>query len=383
MKALFRIIFGLIGVLLLAAIFIKVRYGGTVVSFPDRSTPPILKNAQLEVVATLDAAPGNIAVSSDGRVFFSFHPEGRPSRIKLAELAYDRAVPFPNPEMQRIQDDTPSLDTPLGVRIDAKGRLWTIDHGLHGLHTPRLFCFDIKTRALVHHFDFPSEVAGIGSFLQDLAVDPDGRYVYIADAGVMTKRPAIIVYDSLERVAFRRLERHGSVMDKEYLVNAKGRPLILLGGLFNVHVPLDSIALDRKGEWLYYGPMAHEDLFRIRAVDLADRGISDDELRRRVELFGPKVQTDGISTDSAGNIYLTDIEHGAIGILTAERQLKTLFIDPRLRWPDGLSFGPGGYLYIADSALPDQMMQTRSHMQANAPYYIYRVNVEKTAPAGQ
>jgi sugar lactone lactonase YvrE len=361
----------------------KARYGGTVVPFPERVTPPVIKDGHLEVVATLDVAPGNIAVSSDGRIFFTFHPEGRPTGTKLAELVNAHPVPFPNARIQTLTSGLPSLDTPLGVRLDSRGRLWVIDHGMHGLRTPRLFAFDIKTRAMADEYDFPRDVAGRGSFLQDLAVDPAGRYVYIADAGVMAKRPAIVVYDTVERRAFRRLERHGSVMDKDYLVNAKGHPLILLGGLFNVHVPLDSIALDRKGEWLYYGAMANEDLFRVRAADLSDRALSDEELRRRVEVFGPKVQTDGISTDSAGNIYLTDIEHGGIAILTAERQLKTLFVDPRLRWPDGLSFGPGGYLYIADSDLPDNMMRSRGNIEANAPYYIYRLQVGQQAPAGQ
>jgi sugar lactone lactonase YvrE len=383
MRQLIRFVFGLLVFLAVLAIMFKMRYGGQLVPFPDRSTPPLLRDAKLELVATLDMAPGNVAVSPDGRVFFTFHPEGRPSGIKLAELVSGKPLPFPNVEMQTLQMGKPSFDTPLGVRLDSQGWLWTIDHGMHGLRTPRLLAFDIKTRALVHQFDFPGEIAGKGSFLQDLSVDPLGRYVYIADAGVMAKQPALIVYDSTEKVAFRRLERHTSVMDKDYLVNAKGRPLILLGGLFNVHVPVDSIAVDRKGEWLYYGPMSHEDMFRVRVADLRNRAIHEDELRRRVELFGPKVQTDGISTDSAGNIYLTDIEHGAISIITPERQLKTLLVDPRLRWPDGLSFGPGGYLYIADSALPDQMMRSSGHIRASAPYFLYRVLVGQAAPAGQ
>lgn len=383
MRRLIRFVLGLLTFLVCAAILFKARYGGQVVPFPDRSTPPLLRDAKLEVVATLDVAPGNIAVSPDGRVFFTFHPEGRPSGTKLAELVGDKPQPFPTVEMQTLQSGKPSFDTPLGVRLDHRGWLWTIDHGMHGLRTPRLLAFDIKTRALVHQFDFPSDIAGRGSFLQDLSVDPLGRYVYIADAGIMAKKPALIVYDSNDKVAYRRLERHTSVMDKDYLVNAKGHPLILVGGLFNVHVPVDSIAVDRKGEWLYYGPLAHEDMFRIRVADLRDRAVSEDELRRRVELFGPKVQSDGISTDSIGNIYLTDIEHGAISILTPERQLKTLFTDPRLRWPDGLSFGPGGYLYIADSALPDQMMRSSGHIRASAPYFIYKVHVGQAAAAGQ
>jgi sugar lactone lactonase YvrE len=384
MKSLLRFLFWVLVCLIVAAYAFRGRYGGPLVAFPERSTPPILQNPRLEVVATLEVAPGNIAVASDGRIFFTLHPEGRPSGTKLAELVNGKAEPFPDPATQYRRAGQPTLDTPLGIRLDSQGRLWTIDHGMHGLHTPRLLAFDIKSRTVVHQFDFPSEVAGLGSFLQDLAVDPSGRYVYIADAGVMAKKPGLVIYDSVERVAYRRLDSHTSVSDKDYLVNAKGHPMILVGGLFNVHVAVDSIAVDRKGEWLYFGPMSHEELFRVRTADLHDRGaVSDSALRGRVEAFGPKVQTDGITTDSAGNIYLTDIEHGGIALLTADRQLKTLFRDPRIRWPDGLSFGPGGYLYIADSDLPDQMMRTRGHITASAPYYIYRIQVGQSAPAGQ
>lgn len=383
MRTLFRFFVGLIFLLFVAGIAFRERYGGTLVPFPDRSTAPLLKDSALEVVATLDQAPGNIAVSPDSRIFFTMHPEGRPVGPKLVELVDGRTVPFPSVEIQTWREGAASFDTPLGVRLDSKGRLWTIDHGLHGLHTPRLLAFDIVTRQIVAQYDFPREVAGRGSFLQDLAVDPAGRYVYVADAGIMAKRPALIVYDSVERIAYRRLERHSSVMDKEFLVNAKGHPMILLGGLFNVHVPLDSIAVDRTGEWLYYGAMANENLYRVKTKDLVDRTLAESELQRRVDLFGPKVQTDGISIDSAGNVYLTDIEHGAISMLSPDRQLKTLFADPRLRWPDGLSFGPGGYLYITDSDLGDQMLRPRSHMAANAPYFVFRLRVGQSAPAGQ
>ena len=46
------------------------RYGGETLPFASRLTePPMLPSSALEVVAKLDKAPGNIAVSSTGRVF--------------------------------------------------------------------------------------------------------------------------------------------------------------------------------------------------------------------------------------------------------------------------------------------------------------------------
>lgn len=46
--------------------------------------------------------------------------------------------------------------------------------------------------------------------------------------------------------------------------------------------------------------------------------------------------------------------------------------DPRWRWPDGLSFGPEDWLYLTDSAIPDIMMRTASHVRASAPFHIHR-----------
>lgn len=382
---------GLLWLCVLITLFVvsfKARFGGSLQTFPDHRTPPILSTAEadqrLQVVASLPAAPGNVAVSASGRIFFTFHPEGRPQGTKVAELVGGQPVAFPSPQLQsKGAAGQPFFDTPLGLRIDGNGHLWIIDHGFHGLRQPRLLAFDLKTGALVHRYDIPSAVAGVGSFLQDLAVARDGSVVYIADANIMGGRPALVVYDVARGLAQRRLERHESVTDQPYLVRAKGKPLRLLGGLFNVHVAVDSIALDRRGEWLYFGPMAKDSLYRVRADDLRNFSLGDADLGRRIERFADKVQTDGISTDSDGNVYLTDIEHGGLARISANGTLQTLFHSSRIRWADGLSFGPDGYLYIADSNLAELMMQSRGHMQTQAPYFIFRIQLGVSAPAGQ
>jgi len=37
-----------------------------------------------------------------------------------------------------------------------------------------------------------------------------------------------------------------------------------------------------------------------------------------------------------------------------------------------LSFGPDGYLYVADSALQELILKTREHIDAEGPYRIFR-----------
>jgi sugar lactone lactonase YvrE len=344
----------------LAAVM-KARYGGRTIPFPDRTARALLGNDAVTVAATLDEPPGNIAVAPDGRIFFTYHPEARPP-LKVLELVNGNPVPWPSEEWQE------RFGTVLSLRIDRQGRLWTLDTGFHGVRRPLLIAFDLKTGKRVHQWRMPREVAGIGSYVQDFAVDPEGRWIYLADISVIAKRPALIVYDTRTRNAWRALERDASVLERPYRIVARGKPMIFFGGLYAMHPAVDSIALDENGEWLYYGPMSHDTLFRVRTSELRAGHPPP-----RVEVFGPKPQTDGIGIDAAGNLYMTEVEHGTIALLRADRSLHTLVRDPRIRWPDGVSFGPDGSLYVTDSALGEVLLQTRGRIGDARPFHIFRV----------
>jgi sugar lactone lactonase YvrE len=363
-KPVVRVLISVAAAVALLLVWVKVRYGAPVRPFPDTTTAPLLSSSDVEIVATLDEAPGNIAVSHDGRIFFNFHPEGRPS-MKVVEWVRGSAVPFP-------EEEFPLFDSVFSLRIDRQGRLWTVDHGFHGLRQPRLLAFDIESREVVHRWDIPREIAGIGSYVQDFQVSPDGRQVFLADIGVLAKKPAIIVYDVETNAARRVLERHPSLTDQPFVIDARGRRMILLGGLYAMHPALDSIGLDAEGEWLYYGAMSHPRMYRVRTEDLVDSTLEDAELAARIEDFGPKPQSDGISLDLKGNVYITDVEHGAMALLRQDGSLQTLLRDDRFRWLDGLSFGPDGWLYMTDSALPEIMLKSRTHIRRHAPYFIWR-----------
>lgn len=371
---------------LVIVLFVRIRYGGGNADFPDRTGNPIFSENVLEVVADLDLPPGNLAVSSDGRLFFSFHPEARPD-VKVAELIGGIPEPFPSIEFQAKEfqgsgENAVFFETVLSLRIDSKNRLWTLDLANHGLGTPRLLAFDLHTDTLVHQFDFPSSIAGLGSHLNDFQIDPKGETIYIAEASIFGKTPAILVYDIQTKQCRRVLENHAGVTPENYIPVVQGREMNIFG-LFAIRPGVDSIALDKSGEWLYFAPVTNNYMYRIHTRHLKDPMLSAEALGSHVEQFALKTMSDGLTMDVDGNIYITDPEHSAIVRLRPDGLLETLLKDDMIRWPDGLGFGPDGWLYMTCSALHQVIGKTPGFIESHAPYQIYRFQPGIPGVAGQ
>lgn len=361
-------VLGLLFLVLLAVV--RVRYGGGE-PFPDRTGTPRVPMSAVETVANLPTPPGNIAVSADGRLFATLHPEGRPG-AKVVEIVEGAARPWPSEAFQTGAGEPRFFRSVLSVRIDRQGRLWTLDYGNYATQPTRLLAFDIAKGEVVHEFQFPKSIAGLGSMLNDFQVSPDGNFIYIADASLFAKNPALIVYDVRQGVARRLLERHPSVMAEKYTPVVQGREMVVLG-VFSVRPGVDSIGLDATGEWLYFAPVTNLSMYRIATADLLNEALPATDLAGKVETFAPKTMSDGITLDTAGNLYIADPEHSAVMVLRPDKSLETLVKDERLRWPDGFSFGPDGWLYFSCSSLHQVIGRPPWTVKDHAPYQIFRV----------
>ena len=352
------------------------RYGAGA-AYPDLTTAPLVDESGLELVLEYPEPVGNVAVSGENRLFFTVHPESRPEGNKLLEWVNGAAQPYPNGASQA------GFDTILGVFVDNENRLWVIDHGNHGFRDVRLVAIDLDSSDVVHERRLDRDVAPWGSLLQDLRVDASGRYVFIADASIWRQQAALIVYDSETRQARRVLEGHPSVAAQDYLIRTPAREMRFFGGLVSLKAGVDGLAVDADNEWLYYAAINHDGLFRIPVAALIDVELTEDALAAEVERVSNKPLSDGLSIDAGGDVFITDVEHGAVLALGADGALRTVVKSERIRWADGLSLGPDGWFYLADSAIPELVLRSSRHIAEQSPYRIFRFRSDPTTTSSR
>lgn len=312
-----------------------------------------------EVVAELDVAPGNIAVTPSGRLVISQHPFGAPDLRVVEVLADGSTIPFPNDAWARAPapGSDVGLHTVLGIESDSRGVVWMLDLGAADGPT-RLVAWDTRTDALhrVIEIGAPAKVAN--SFIQDLAIDLTHGAIYLADMGradlTGDSVPALIVVDLASGTSRRVLHAHALLQAED------DADIVIDGSRAHIATPdgptpslgLNPITIDADGRSVYFGAMNGRTVYRVATADLRDASLSDDELAARVEVHGPKGVSDGISIDSAGNVYVTDLNDDAIGVLDVHGTYRLLHRDDDLvSWPDGISFGPDGAGYVTVNQL--------------------------------
>ncbi len=328
----------------------------------------VSREGQLEIVAELEQGPGNIAVTPDGRLIVSQHAIYRPE-IRVIEVLPDGSIePFPNQRWASSRDAAGiGLDGVLGIQSSQDGIVWMLDTGRKG---SRLVAWDTEKDQLHRIIDIDARAKG--SFFNDIALDPVRNSIYVSDAS--GKNPAIVVVDLESGQSRRVLQRHASVMaqpiamvigERTYSVDKDGKPVARLG--------VDGITIDPESEWVYYGASQSNDLWRVRAADLANTALTDAELDSRIERYGDRPVCDGITIDGSGNVYITDLTNYAIGVVDSSGEYRLLYQNSDLlSWPDSLSFGPDGFIYVVSNQLHLSAPFNRGENLAEPPFYLLR-----------
>jgi hypothetical protein len=341
---------------------------------------------ELEVVARMDDRPGNPALTPDGRLIVSLHPfpYEEPSPYHVVEVMEDGSTrPFPNEEWSTAPDEEEGvgLSAVIGVQSDRNGVVWIMDMGGDEL-PPKLVAWDTRHDELHRIITIPPHAGRPGSFHQDFAIDEVRGAIFIADLNVHgallgPSDPAIVAVDlKTGRVRRAHLGHHSLHPEEDVSLQIEGRPILVENPEGEAEEPqlgLDPIVIDPANEWVYYGSIHGTSVYRVRAADLLDEGLSPDALGERVERYGEKAPCDGISIDVAGNVYITDLGNNAIGVTTPDGGYQILVRDDeRLLWPDGFSYGPDGYFYVTVNQLHRSAVLNAGQETSEPPFLVMR-----------
>ena len=340
-----------------------------------------------EIRARLDAAPGNITVTFDGRVIISLHQFYGPA-YSVAELGEDGSLkPFPNTQFNDRTERTHDfrLDSVLGIRSDSEGIVWMLDNGLRSQVVPKLVGWDSKHDKLHRVIELPPPATPPDAFVNDFAIDPKRNAIYIADPAGGSDA-ALIVVDLKTNRTRRVLQGHHSVIPEPVDLIIDGRPVQIKKEDGTIHRPrlgVNPITIDTKNEWVYFGPMSGMSLYRVRAEDLANDQLSEVMLEGRVQRYSSKPICDGISIDQSNNIYLGDLAANAIGVITPDRKYTRLAQSNDLSWVDSFSFGPQGELYAVVNRLHRSAVLNAGEALSKPPYFVLRVKAFDNGAPGR
>ncbi|MET1416012.1 L-dopachrome tautomerase-related protein [Roseibium sp. HPY-6] len=266
--------------------------------------------------------------------------------------------PYPSQEMNDIANAA-GLKAVLGFEIDRNDTMWILDQG-HVAGPPfedgdaKLVLWDIKANKEIQRYVFTADEADRQcSFLNDLAVDNDTGFAYIADSGIFCNplHGGLIVYDSNTNSVRRILDQHKFTNNEpNFFFNIDDRPVLKNGGM---QTGADGIALSGDKETIYWTNLTGNKLYSLPTELLRNFEINETVIENaaRVEATLPS-NTDGMTADNAGNIYMTALSLDGIMKFDESTGQVTRFVHhPEMNWPDTLAWGPDGSLYVVSNHL--------------------------------
>ena len=348
----------------------------------------------LEPVAYFNGAmPTGVTVSHKGRIFVNFPKWGDDVSFTVAEIRKGETVAYPDESINQTNpaDQAVALVSVQSVVVDPVDRLWILDTGSPLFQPtkyggPKLVCVDLKTDQVSKKILFPQDVALPTTYLNDIRFDlrrgSEGM-AFITDSAQKGSN-GIIVVDLASEQSWRRLHDHPSVKPEElqtFLPIVEGRPFLEQqpdGSVkHGASMGSDGIAINADGTRLYYCPLGSRKLYSVDTNALSDQSLKEQEVGATVIDEGDRGgASDGLESDSAGNIYSTNYEHNAILRRSPDKRWETLTHDPRLLWPDTLSLATDGYLYVTANQLHRQARFHKGKDLRRKPYSLFRIRVD-------
>ncbi|MFY7928300.1 MAG: L-dopachrome tautomerase-related protein [Oligoflexus sp.] len=265
--------------------------------------------------------------------------------------------PYPSKDMNQAGNPK-ALQAVLGFEIDKNDIMYILDQG-HIAGQPsapgaeKIILWDIKKNREIQRYEF-SDVDSDKkcSFLNDVAIDLDNNFVYITDSGIFCDplKGGLIAYDIKNNRARRVLDATVFTNDEVgFTFRIDNRPVLKKSPM---RTGADGIALSGDRKTLYWTNLTGNRLYGIDTSLLRDFSASESKIRTAVRLIqNLPSNTDGMTSDRK-NLYLTALQLNCVMRRNEKTgELVNHICHPEMVWPDTLSIGPGGSLYILSNHL--------------------------------
>ncbi len=296
--------------------------------------------------------------------------------------------PFPSQALNDIHNPK-GLKAVLGFEIDRNDVMWILDQG-HVAGAPsapgdeKLIGWDLKAGKEIARYEFTTaDTDRKCSFLNDVAVDNDNGFVYIADSGIFCNplKGGILAYDIKANKAKRVLSAPEFVNDEAYTFQIHGRDVLKPkdGKPNPMRTGADGIALSGDKKTLYWTNLTGNRLLSLPTAVIRDFSKLEEEVERAVEVVATlPSNTDGLTADRAGNLYLTALTlNGVMKRDARTGQISTYVSSNDISWPDTLAWGPGGQMHLVSNHLHLWVDGDMDFDRPKVPNFrIYRFKVE-------
>ena len=306
-----------------------------------------------------------VTVSHTGRVFANFPRWGDPVVNSVVEIKGGKESAYPNAAWNAPGKGPNRFVCVQSVVVDPKDRLWVVDAAAPNLAdtlpgAPKLVCVDLATNRVTRVIHFPESVVHATSYLNDVRFDytrgPKG-YAFITDSS--SKGPnAIIVVDLATGTSWRRLNAHPSVKPEPgYVPVVEGQKLMMrkrYGTPTPAKLGSDGIAIVPKQDKLYYCPLTSPRLYSVPISMLVNRRMKDEDVANAVVDEGTKGPSDGMIASVTGTLFVTDYVRHQVKRRETDGSYVSVIQLKSYEWPDTLSIGPDGWLYVTANQLQRQ-----------------------------
>lgn len=302
-----------------------------------------------------------------------------------------RLTAFPSKEGNAVNGaPDQSLRNVLGFHVDRKnGWLWALDLGFVAGESEappgaqKVLVLDLKSGRTVKRIGLDGVADRKGSFLNDIAVDEQRRVAYISDSGMRSapnNMVGLIVVDFASGKARRVLDRNPNLqVEPGVKVVAHGAEVwpgnpLLLG--------VNGIALSPDARTLYWAVTTGTRARALPTAILRKAGASDDQIAAAIRDLGSVGgNTDGIVTDSAGGLYITDVtRNGIVKYDPGTKSMSLIASDEGVRWPDTAAIHPDGDLFFTSSALNDHFAGAVKSGEERYELWRLRIDGRKARP---